>query len=167
MLFRSCYAPAFEYLTARFWHSSRSSALTLIFRRFASLNRIWNVASWIINDVDGGSLVFFSIILVSSFWFIRWWSKCGFHPSASILLWERLPSRGIHERGKRCVVLGCGNGWWFRLSIVEVCLQRQSISVWPPMVGVNKKTPCSLTAQSALRDYVDKVLWYMGILTYF
>ena len=74
MLFRSCYAPAFEYLTARFWHSSRSSALTLIFRRFASLNRIWNVASGIINDVDGGSLVFFSIILVSS-WLAGHWGE--------------------------------------------------------------------------------------------
>lgn len=62
---RSYYAPAFEYLTARLWHSSRRSALTLIFRRFASLNRIWNVSSGIINDVDGGNLVFFSIILVS------------------------------------------------------------------------------------------------------
>ena len=66
MLVRGYYASAFEYLTARVWHSSRRSALTLIFRRFASLNRIWNVASGIINDVDGGILVFFSIILVSS-----------------------------------------------------------------------------------------------------
>jgi len=62
---RCYYAPAFEYLTARLWHSSRRSALTLIFRRFASLNKIWNVASGIINDVDGGNLVLFSIILVS------------------------------------------------------------------------------------------------------
>ena len=65
MLVRGYYASAFEYLTARLWHSSRRSALTLIFRRFASLNRIWNVSSGIINDVDGGNLVFFSIILVS------------------------------------------------------------------------------------------------------